>query len=300
MKGIILAGGFGTRLRPLTINIPKPMVPIANVPMMEHVIALLVKHGITDVTALLHFQGDIIKDHFGDGRAFGINLWYVQPDGDFGTAGSVRYAMDASEKPVLVISGDLITDFDLTEAIRWHRRKKSAATILLTRMESPMAYGIVIADKDGRIVRFLEKPSLGEAFSDTINTGIYILEPRAVGQIPPQTNFDFSQHLFPLMLSKKLPLYGKVMKGYWRDVGNINEYKHAHVDFFEGKLGLPMKGSRTERDDCLCYMGSNVYLGEDVKLTGTVVFGNDVYIDSAAKLHNCVVGDRTHVGRGCE
>jgi len=294
-----MAGGFGTRLRPLTINIPKPMVPIGNLPIMEHVVSLLAKHGITDITALLHFQGDTIKNHFRDGRAFGVSMDYVQPDEDYGTAGSVRYALDVVNEPALVISGDLITDFDLTEAISWHRQKNAEAAILLTRIENPLAYGIVITNNDGHIVRFLEKPSWGEAFSDTINTGIYILEPSAVKLIPPKTNFDFSQNLYPLMLSKKMRLCGKIMSGYWKDVGNVDEYKRVHIDFFEGKLHLGLRVEGTQYGQGLCYQGSNVHLDEGVELSGKVVLGNDVYVESGAKLHNCVIGDRTRIGRAC-
>ncbi|MCK5547367.1 MAG: nucleotidyltransferase family protein, partial [Thermoplasmata archaeon] len=180
MKAIIMAGGFGTRLRPLTINAPKPMVPICDIPMMEHVVSLLLQHGITEITSLLYFQADQIRNYFGDGSAFGVKMDYVKPDEDYGTAGAVRAALTTADEPVLIISGDLITNFDLTEAMAWHREKKSQATILVTRMENPLAYGIVITDNDGRINRFLEKPSWGEAFSDTINTGIYILEPEAI------------------------------------------------------------------------------------------------------------------------
>ena len=159
MKAIIMAGGFGTRLRPLTINIPKPMAPIGNLPMMEHVVSLLVKHGIDQITSLVYFQAEHIRNHFGDGSAFGVAMDYVQPDDDYGTAGAVRCAVEPGEGPVLIISGDLITDFDLGEVVAWHREKQSQATLLLTRRENPLAYGIVITKADGRIVRFLEKPS---------------------------------------------------------------------------------------------------------------------------------------------
>ncbi|UCD64356.1 MAG: NTP transferase domain-containing protein, partial [Candidatus Zixiibacteriota bacterium] len=300
MKGIIMAGGFGTRLRPLTINIPKPMVPVGNLPMMEHVVGLLAKHGITRVTSLLYFQGDTIRNHFKDGSAFGVHMDYVQPDEDFGTAGAVRYALEAADEPVLVISGDLVTDFDLAGAIRWHQEKGAEATILLTRVENPLAYGIVITDPEGRIVRFLEKPSWGEAFSDTINTGIYLLEPAATELIPPRTGFDFSQNLYPLMLSRKMKLYGNIMDGYWRDVGNVGEYRRVHVDFYEGNLDLDLKSEVTQTESGRVYTGANVHVPDDAQLTGRVVLGDDVYIDSGAVLHNCVIGQRTRVGGRCD
>ncbi|HOP05864.1 MAG TPA: sugar phosphate nucleotidyltransferase [candidate division Zixibacteria bacterium] len=300
MKAIIMAGGFGTRLRPLTINIPKPMVPIANVPMMEHVVTLLCQHGITDITALLYHQAEKITEHFGNGSHFDVRMEYVQPDDDYGTAGAVRYALADCDEPVLIISGDLLTDFNLTQAMAWHKEKKSDATLLLTRMENPLAYGIVITDGDGRIVRFLEKPSWGEAFSDTINTGIYLLEPSAYNLIPPQTNFDFSQDLFPLMLSKEMGLHGKIMDGYWKDVGNVGEYRLAHVDFFDGSLQLELKLQKVELEKGILYKGLNVHLEPGVELEGRVVLGNDVTIGAHSHLTNCVVGHRSRIGHGAE
>ncbi|HWR82199.1 MAG TPA: sugar phosphate nucleotidyltransferase [Candidatus Deferrimicrobium sp.] len=299
MKGVIMAGGFGTRLRPLTINVPKPMVPVAGVPMMEHVICLLARHGIADLTVLLYFQAEAIKNHFGDGSAYGVSIEYVRPEEDFGTAGAVRYAADVPGESVLVISGDLVTDFDLTAALHWHRQQTAEATILLTRVENPLAYGIVITDHDGRIVRFMEKPSWGEAFSDTINTGIYILEPAAIQVIPPKTNFDFSQNLFPLMLSRKMRLYGQIMEGYWKDVGNIDEYQRAHVDFYDGSLNLVLPGEKTDLAKGVLWKGANVRLAADIELTGKVALGNDVVLESGVRLHNCVVGHRTRLGSGC-
>jgi mannose-1-phosphate guanylyltransferase/phosphomannomutase len=296
VKAIVMAGGFGTRLRPLTINVPKPMVPIGNLPMMEHVVGRLAESSLTDVTSLLYFQPEIIKDHFKDGARFGVKMDYAQPDDDFGTAGAVRFALGDPDVPVLVISGDVITDFDLSEAIRWHRGKKADATILLTRVENPIAYGITIVDDEGRIVRFLEKPTWGEAFSDTINTGIYILEPSAAELIPKNANFDFSQNLFPLMLEKKMRLYGKIMDGYWKDVGNVDEYYRVHRHIFSGKLKLDLKVPSKQAGEGMLHQGNNVQIGKGVQFTGTVILGDDVRIEAGAKLHNCAIGHRTHVG----
>ncbi|MFH1687481.1 MAG: sugar phosphate nucleotidyltransferase [bacterium] len=300
MKAIIMAGGFGTRLRPLSINLPKPMVPVANMPMMRHVIELLKRHDITQITSLLYFQPEKIRDYFGDGSKFGVEMKYAQPDDDYGTAGAVRYAADSAGEPILVISGDLVTDFDLTTAISWHQENQADATILLTRMENPLAYGIVITDDDGRIVRFLEKPSWGEAFSDTINTGIYILQPEALRLIPPKTNFDFSQNLFPLMLSKKMALCGRIMKGYWKDVGNVGEYRSVHTHFFEGLLDLAIPTAAQPGDKTVVHRGLNVQLEEGVELSGRVILGDDVLVGAGAKLHNCVIGNRTRLGPYCE
>lgn len=300
VKAIVMAGGFGTRLRPLTINVPKPMVPVGNVPMMEHVVGLLEQSGLTDVTSLLYFQPESIKDHFGDGSRYGVKMSYRLPEDDLGTAGAVRYALGDSEDPVLVISGDLITDFDLAKAIAWHKEKQADATILLTHIENPPAYGIVITDDDDRIVRFLEKPTWGEAFSDTINTGIYILEPNAYKLIPEGENFDFSQDLYPLMLEKGMRLYGKVTDGYWKDVGNVDEYYRVHRHIFSGELKLDLKVPGTEIDQGNVFTGANVKIGEGVRFSGTVILGNDVRIESGSKLHNCSIGDRCRMGHSCD
>lgn len=300
MKAIVMAGGFGTRLRPLTINTPKPMVPIGNIPMMEHVVGLLKNSGLTDVTSLLYFQPDVIRNHFKSGAGFGVNMAYALPDADFGTAGAVRYAVGDANDPVLVISGDVLTDFDLGEAIKWHKEKKADATILLTRVENPIAYGITIVDDDGRIVRFLEKPTWGEAFSDTINTGIYILEPQALQLIPQGENFDFSQDLYPKMLEKGMNLYGKIVDGYWKDVGNVDEYYHAHRHIFNGRLKLDLKTDVQQVADGTVYHGQNTQIADDAVLTGTVILGDDVRIEPGCKLHNCSIGHRTVIGAGSD
>jgi mannose-1-phosphate guanylyltransferase / phosphomannomutase len=300
MKAIIMAGGFGTRLRPLTINIPKPMVPIGNIPMMEHVVNLCKKNGFDELISLLFFQAEEIKDYFKDGRRFGVKMDYLQPTEDYGTAGAVRFADSFVNETVMVISGDLMTDFNLGAALEWHQKKKSEATILLTRVENPLPYGIVITDDDNRIVRFLEKPSWGEMFSDTINTGIYILEPHTVRLIPPKTNFDFSQDLFPLMLSKKMGLYGMIAKGYWKDVGNIDEYARAHDDLLLGNINVDLGLEKITIGEGTALVGKNVHLGEKLHLKGTVIIGANTSISDGVELNDSVIGPRTKIGEKCQ
>jgi len=300
MKAIIMAGGFGTRLRPLTINVPKPMVPIGNIPMMEHVVGLLKKNGFTDLISLLFFQAEEIKNHFKDGRAFGVKMDYLQPDDDYGTAGAVRSAESFIDSTIMVISGDVLTDFNLEEALAWHRKRNSEATILLSRVKNPLPYGIVISDEDGKIVRFLEKPSWGEMFSDTINTGIYILEPHVVRMIPPRANFDFSQDLYPLMLSKKMGLYGKITDGYWKDVGNIDEYMKAHRDLLAGNIDLDLYSEKKRIGEAEIHQGRNARLGDNLELKGTIIIGENVSIGDNAKISNSVIGPRTRIGNGTE
>lgn len=237
-----MAGGFGTRLRPLTMNIPKPMVPMMNKPMMHHIVELLKRHGITDIIALLYHQPDIIINYFGHGSRFDTTMKYVRAEADYGTAGAVRNAAEFLNERFIVISGDVLTDFNLTKAINFHVERKAKATVVLTHAKNPLQFGVVITSNDGKITRFLEKPSWGEVFSDTINTGIYILEPEVLELVPYQHESDFSKNLFPLLLQEDLGLYGYVAEGYWRDVGNLNEYQEAHLDCLAGKVDIILDG----------------------------------------------------------
>jgi mannose-1-phosphate guanylyltransferase/phosphomannomutase len=206
VQGIILAGGFGTRLRPLTINLPKPMAPVVNQPMMEHVVRLAEKHGFNNLLCMLHYSPEVIKKHFESGKNWNVNMSYLRPEVDLGTAGCIRFAADQEEgriltqEPFMVISGDVLTDIDLTQAWEFHKEKKAAATLILTRTTKPLAYGVVITDKEGKISRFYEKPTWGEVFSDTINTGIYTLFPRdlsldnAIGGTTSWMPLSYPQH----------------------------------------------------------------------------------------------------------
>ena len=293
-KAVIMAGGFGSRLRPLTMTIPKPMVPLANRPMMGHIVNLLKKHGITDMVSLLYFQPEYITNYFGDGEKHGITMKYMTAEADYGTAGSVKNAQEYLDEPFIIISGDVLTDFDLSKAIEEHKAKGAMASIILTRVEQPLQYGIVMTDDDGKITRFLEKPSWGEVFSDTINTGIYILQPEVLDLIPEKTEFDFSQDLYPMMLANDLPLYGIIAEGYWKDVGNLSEYQQAHVDVLAGKVDVDVPGE--ECDSAVC--GNNMTLAPSANLDGLVVIGDNVEIGENSYLNNCVIGDNVKIGSG--
>ena len=214
MQGIIMAGGFGVRLRPLTINIPKPMVPLANIPVLGHVVELLKKYGVDDLIVLLYLQPEIIKGFLGDGSRFGVKIKYLLPEEDLGTAGAVKYAQKHITDTFFVISADLVTDINLQNAYTFHKEKDALATIALYQVADPLHYGVVITDDEGRITRFLEKPTWGEVFSDKINAGIYIFQPEALDMIPAGKGFDFSNDLFPTILQKKLNLRGYNAPGY--------------------------------------------------------------------------------------
>lgn len=299
MTGVILAGGFGTRLRPLTINIPKPMVPIANKPILLHTIKLLRKNGIKDLIIILYHQPELIKDYFKDGKNLGVKIDYIISDEDLGTCGAVNLAKENLKSDFLVISGDILTDFNISEIVEYHFKKNSVATITLTRVSNPLQYGIVITNKDGNIVKFLEKPSWGEVFSDTINTGIYVLNPKIFEFVPEKKEFDFSKNLFPILLNKKMPIFGYIASGYWKDIGNVKEYKLAHEDIIKGQVEIEIEGERALR------IGSDIWIAEDCKvkniknLFGTVVLGKNVKI-SNSRIFNSFIGDNVEVDDGVE
>ncbi len=296
MKAVIMAGGFGTRLRPLTVDLPKPMMPMVNRPIMEHIVALLARHGITDLVCLLYFQGERISDYFGDGSRFGVRMTYVTAADDFGTAGAVKNAQQHLGEPFVVISGDLMTDFDLTALMDFHRQKGAMATITLTRVTDPLSYGIVIVADDGRVSRFLEKPTWGQVFSDTVNTGIYVLEPEALDLVPAKTNFDFSKDLFPRLMEDDKPLFGYIAKGYWRDIGDLGEYHRSHVDILKGLVGVKIPGRLEKRENAQVWIDQDAVISPKAQLKGTVVVGRGCTVGDGAILDDCVIGEGGTIG----
>lgn len=295
MTGIIMAGGFGTRLRPLTYGLPKPMVPILNKPIMEYVVKLLAREGINDIVSLLYFEPEQIMNYFGNGENFGIKMRYTIPQADLGTCGAVKFAVNTYgiNETVVVISGDVLTDFELAPAIEFHKTKRAAATILLTRVENPLSFGIVITASDGKIERFLEKPSWGQVFSDTINTGIYILEPDVFELVPQGVEFDFSKDLYPLMLKKDMGLYGYICSGYWRDIGSIKDYKEGALDALFGRVKLEHKANRVETEKAELFFENEPRIPDGVDFEGKVYLGKNVKIYSGAKIKDSVIGDNT-------
>src|SRR3954462_1127243 len=237
-----MAGGEGTRLRPLTANQPKPMMPIANRPMMEHIVELLKEHGFDDIVVTVAFLANTIRNYFGDGSEFGVRMVYATEETPLGTAGSVRNAMQHLTERFLVISGDVLTDIDLSAIVKFHEEKGALATIGLAHVENPLEFGIVITKEDGSIERFLEKPTWGQVFSDTINTGIFVLEPEIFDYIEADQPVDFSSEVFPALLEEGKPLYGAVATGYWEDVGTLDAYVRAHQDVLDGRVTIDVPG----------------------------------------------------------
>jgi mannose-1-phosphate guanylyltransferase / phosphomannomutase len=311
MKAVILAGGEGTRLRPLTSNQPKPMMPLVNRPMLEHIVALLAKHGFDDIVVTVAYLGNQIRDYFGDGSDFGVRMRYATEEQPLGTAGSVRNAADELDETFLVMSGDVLTDIDLGAFVSAHREKRAVASIALKRVDNPLEFGIVITRPDGSIERFLEKPTWGEVFSDTINTGIYVLEPSIFDYIPHGAVVDFSGDVFPQVLDGGGTIHGHIADGYWEDVGTTEAYLSAHADVLDGRVHLDIagfglgdgiwlgEGAEIDPDARLeapLVIGSNCRIEAGARLRGYTVLGTDVVVRSEAFLERTVCHDHVFVG----
>ncbi|MFN2525975.1 MAG: sugar phosphate nucleotidyltransferase [Actinomycetota bacterium] len=302
VQAVVMAGGEGSRLRPLTSHIPKPMLPVANRPLMEHTTSLLRKQGIKDVVATLQYLSSVVRNYFGDGSDAGITLSYATEDVPLGTAGSVLGARDLLSGTFIVVSGDALTDLDVREVISWHRERGAAATLVLKHMADPLEFGIVMTKETGEIERFLEKPSWGQVFSDTINTGIYVLEPDVLDLIPPDQPYDFSSELFPLMLDKGLPLYGFVTDAYWTDVGNSEAFIQANHDVLSGRVKIAPAGFEFRPR---VWVGEDCEIHPSARLEGPSLIGDNCNIGAGATIgpyavvgDNAIVADDALVARG--
>ena len=282
MQAVIMAGGEGARLRPLTTDLPKPMVPVVNRPIMHHILNLLQRQGVTEAFATLHYLADEVESYFRDGSEFGVSLDYSVEDIPLGTAGSVRRLLGRLRDTFLIISGDALTDFELLPAFAFHRSRGAAATLILTRVANPLEYGVVITDGEGRVQRFLEKPSPGEVFSDTVNTGIYILEPRVLERVSTSRPVDFSKDLFPVLLAEGEVLCGYVAEGYWTDIGGLDQYRAANHDCLDKRVKIEMPGTEIEE---------SIWVGEDTRIHPTARLEAPVLIG-----HGCTIGPGAHIG----
>jgi len=295
MRAVLMAGGSGTRLRPLTCDLPKPMVPVLNRPIAEHIINLLKRNNITEVIATLYYLPDVMRDYFQDGSDFGVQMTYaVEEEQPLGTAGCVKNIQQWLDGTFVTISGDAITDFDLQAAIAFHREKKSKATLILTRVPNPVEFGVVITDKDGKIKRFLEKPSLSEIFSDTVNTGTYILEPEVLDYLPENEESDFSQDLFPQLLEQGEPMYGYIAEGYWCDVGHLEAYREAQYDGLDKKVLLDF--SYREKSTGI-WIGNNSFIDPSAVIETPALIGDNCRIGARVKIEaGTVIGDNVTIG----
>jgi mannose-1-phosphate guanylyltransferase/phosphomannomutase len=320
MKAVVMAGGEGTRLRPMTANQPKPLLPVINRPIMEHVLRLLKRHGFDETVVTVQFLAALIRNYFGDGEELGMTLSYATEEMPLGTAGSVKNAQEAlHDDRFLVISGDALTDIDLTDMVRFHKKNGALVTIGLKRVPNPLEFGIIIADDDGRIQRFLEKPTWGQVFSDTVNTGIYVMEPEVLERVAEGESVDWSSDVFPKLLAEGAPLYGYVADCYWEDVGTHESYLKAQADMLSGKVDIEIDGFEVSPGvwvaegadvDPEAVLKGPLYIGDYAKveagaeLREYTVLGSNVVVKEGAFLHRAVVHDNVFVGpstnlRGC-
>lgn len=275
-----MAGGEGSRLRPLTSSRPKPLVPVAGKPVMHHIVDLLRRHGIVEIVATLHYLADEIENYFGDGSGFGIAMEYAVEDTPLGTAGAVKLAQARlGGEQFLVVSGDALTDIDIGTLLAAHRRSGALATIALQRVANPLEFGVVVTGEGGRITRFLEKPSWSEVFSDTINTGIYVLEPEVFEYMEAGKNYDFAKDIFPFMLRDGRALYGHVADGYWSDIGNLQQYLQANYDALRGAVRVDIPGVEIRPG---VWAGENVRISPEAIVNGPVFIGRNVTIERGA------------------
>jgi mannose-1-phosphate guanylyltransferase/phosphomannomutase len=314
LKAVVMAGGEGTRLRPMTANQPKPMLPVANRPIMEHVLRLLKRHGFDETIVTVQFLAALVRNYFGDGEEFGMSLQYATEEIPLGTAGSVRNAEDAlRDEPFLVISGDALTDMDLTAMVKFHKEKGALLTVGLARVPNPLEFGIVITQEDGRIQRFLEKPTWGQVFSDTVNTGLYVMEPEVLAEVPPGEMVDWSGDIFPNLLKRGAPLFGYVSDRYWEDVGTHESYMKAQADVLDRRVQTDIAGFEVSPG---VWVAEGAEVDPDAVLTGPLcigdyakieagahlreytVIGSNVVVKEGAFVHRAVVHNNVYIGQG--
>ena len=322
MQALILAGGKGTRLRPLTLFMPKPIVPICNRPFLLYQIDTLRRAGITDITLSLSYQPHKIEQQLGDGSDYGVHLRYTVEPQPMGTAGAYKFAEDLIREPTVVFNGDILTDLDLKTVIREHEERQATATVVLTPVENPSAYGLVETETDGRIRRFLEKPKPEEITTNNINAGTYVLEPRLLDFIPANENHSFEYGLFPNLLQRSEPFFAHIpQRTYWMDIGTPERYLQTHLDLIADRVGrIHINERRGEfdsatlaeideasmiGDDCVIKPGAQIinsvlgqgcYIEEKARVENSVIWSH-TRIGSNALIQNAIIGRGSHIGR---
>ena len=313
MKALILIGGFGTRLRPLTCTTPKSLLPIVNRPFLEYQLELLKRHGIREIILCVSYLSHIFEDYFGSGKKWGLKIQYVHEKEPLGTGGAIKNAEELIDEPLLVLNGDVLTDIDLISLKEFHKKNKAMATIALNRVKDPTIYGLVETDKKGKIQRFVEKPSWDEVTTNAINAGIYLFEPQVLDFIPKGKNFSVERGLFPDLLAKKLPLYGYIFKGYWLDIGSIDKYFQVHFDIMSRNVNFPIQGKMLLdnlwakgklrhgkymelKGRLVC--GKNVRIGDHVQFSGNVCVGNNVTLGDRVSITESIILDNSRIEEG--
>ncbi len=311
MKAVILVGGEATRLRPLTCNIPKAMVPVVNTPFLEHVIRYLSSHQIKDIILAQSHLTQPIESYFGNGSQFGVKLSYTVENVPLGTAGAVKNAESYLDGTFLALNGDIFTDLDITAMIDYHQGRKAEATIALTPVDDPTSYGLIETNTQGRVTRFLEKPKWSQVTTNMINAGTYVLEAEVLAQIPPQANFSFERQVFPQLLAQGEPVYAYPSPAYWIDIGTPEKYLQLHRDLLSGKsnrYAYPLSGQVVIGEQCDIHstvqmkepavIGNGCSIGRRVKLTGPVVIGAGCTILEDSVIEDSVIWDNVRLAPG--
>ncbi|KGM97954.1 glucose-1-phosphate nucleotidyltransferase [Clostridium novyi A str. 4552] len=315
MKAVIMAGGLGNRLRPLTCNIPKPMMPIVNKPAIQYTIELLKRNGIENIAITLQYLADEIMNYFEDGSKFGVHIKYFIEDIPLGTGGSVKNAEEFLDDTFIVISGDALINLDLTEVVKYHNSKNAQVTIVTKKIDTPLEYGVVITDNEGRIIKFLEKPGWSEVFSDKVNTGVYVLEPDVLKYYDKNQKFDFSKDLFPLLLKKDKRIFAYTTNEYWCDIGSFYEYHKCNLELLTSIIELKLDENKKKEN---IWIGDNCEISPKAKITPPVFIGDNTSIHSYAEVgpytilgsNNIVCSNSTirrsitftncYIGNGCQ
>lgn len=298
MKAVIIAGGLGTRLRPLTYNTPKPIVPVANRPFVVHQIEHLVRHGATEVILNLHYLSEEIKKLLNDGREWGIKIHYSIEKHPLGTAGAVKNAQKYFDQgPMVIFNGDVLTDINISKVVNYHREKNARVTLTLTEVEDPTAFGLILTDKNGRVTNFIEKPSWDMVTAKTINAGIYVVDPGIFDTVPLNKPYSFERELYPGLLEKGEPIFGYLSDAYWLDIGNPAKYKEAHEAILRNEVAVKIYGTRIDGRN---WLGKETHPDPSVRLMGPSILGDRVKIGKETEIKDyVVVGDHVSVGQHC-
>ncbi|MEA1959179.1 MAG: NDP-sugar synthase [Chloroflexota bacterium] len=312
MKAVILVGGGGTRLRPLTYSMPKPMVPIVNRPFLEHMLTYMKRYGIDEVILALCYLPDHIQSYFGDGSDHGIRLRYAIEERPLGTAGAVKNVSDYIDDTFFVFNGDVFTDIDLNAMLELHQRESAKVTIALTPVENPTIYGVVETETSGRVKRFIEKPGWDAVTTNMINAGVYVLDPEVMEQIPGDWFYMFEHGLFPSLLESEEPIYGYGSNGYWIDIGTPEKYMNLNFDLLSGETSIMPPGKEhgggiwleegvTIHPDAKVVgpvaIGRNSTIDAGVRISGPSVIGPDCFIGAESYLKETLVWQNVNVGR---
>ncbi len=313
MKAVILVGGEGTRLRPLTCNIPKPMLPMMNRPFIELVIKHLAKHGVDEVILSAGYKPQAFDSHLGDGRDFGVKITYIVEERPLGTCGAVKNVADLLDDTFVVCNGDILTDLNISQMLEFHRKKESSVTIALTSVEDPTQYGLVPIDDTGRVTEFLEKPSWDEVTTDLVNAGTYIMEPEIMDGVGKGVHCSFERELFPDLLEAAKPVFGMPAGAYWIDIGSPAKYLRAHKDILNGKVGIEFVGEEIKKgvwagdganisDKAMVFgpalIGAGASIADNADVFGQTVIGDGCVIAGGARLEGCVLYEGARIGEG--